>query len=112
MVGAAKHLETMECYSCHATWASSYYGYDYSIDFSNGQKMIDWVASAGKIGKNGTPADFDGKSFIMQKGGSAGDYSHARFEEPILGINGEGRVTPLVGVIQTVGTVIDEKGKV
>lgn len=112
MVGAAKHLETMECYACHATWASSYYGYDYSIDFSNGQKMIDWVASAGKIGKNGTPADFDGKSFIMQKGGSAGDYSHARFEEPILGINGEGRVTPLVGVIQTVGTVIDEKGKV
>ena len=112
MVGAAKHLETMECYACHATWASSYYGYDYSVDFSNKSKMIDWIESAEKIGKNGTPSDFDGKSFIMQKGGSAGDYSHARFEEPILGINGEGRVTPVVGVIQTVGTVIDENGKV
>ena len=31
----------------------------------NDQKIIDWVASAGKIGKNGMPADFDGKSFIM-----------------------------------------------
>ncbi|MCD8213152.1 MAG: hypothetical protein LUC34_03745 [Campylobacter sp.] len=112
MVGASKHLETLECYACHATWASSYYGYDYSVDFSNKSQMIDWIESAEKIGKNGTPSDFDGKSFIMQKGGSAGDYSHARFEEPILGINGEGRITLVVGVIQTVGTVIDEKGKV
>lgn len=112
MVGAAKHLDTMECYACHATWASSYYGYDYSVDFSNNNTFIDWIESAEKIAKDGTPADFDGKSFIMQKGGSAGDYSHARFESPILGINGEGRVTPVVGVIQTVGTVIDEQGKV
>lgn len=42
----------------------------------------------------------------------AGDYSHVRFEEPILDINSEGRVTSLVGIIQRVGAVIDEKGKV
>ncbi|OCR93304.1 multiheme c-type cytochrome [Campylobacter fetus] len=111
MVATPSHLEKMECYACHATWASSYYGYDYSIDFSKGQKMIDWVESAEKVGKDGKTADATGKH-VMQKGGSDGDYSHARWEDPILGINGEGMVTPLVGVIQTVGTVIDEKGKV
>lgn len=111
MVGAAKHLETMECYACHSTWASSYYGYEYTIDYSKNAMMIDWIDSAEKIAKNGTPSDYDNKSFVMQPGGSYGDYSHARWEYPILGINGEGRITPLVGVIQTVGSVIDQNGE-
>lgn len=111
MVGASKHMDTMECYACHATWASSYYGYDYSIDYSKGSSMIDWVESAESIRADGTTADHN-KSFVMQPGGSAGDYSHARWESPILGINGKGRVTPVVGVIQTVGTVIDQNGSV
>lgn len=48
----------------------------------------------------------------MQLGGLAGDYSHSRWEEPILGINGEGHVSPLVVVIQNVGTVIAPNGEV
>ncbi len=111
MVGASKHLETMECYACHSTWASSYYGYDYSVDFSKDNKFVDWIDSAEKLNKDGTPSDYYNKP-VMQPGGSAGDYSHARWEEPVLGINGEGRVTPLVGVIQTVGTVIAPNGEV
>lgn len=113
MVGAPKHLETMECYACHATWAPSYLGYTYKIDYSGGNSMVDWIESSAKINPDGTSADADGKSFVMQQGApTQGAYSHARWEEPVLGINAEGRVTPLVGVIQTTGTVINEKGEV
>lgn len=113
MVGAAKHLETMECYACHATWAPSYLGYTYKIDYSDGNEMVDWIESSAKVNADGTTADADGKSFVMQQGApTQGDYSHARWEEPVLGINAEGRVTPLVGVIQTTGTVINEQGEV
>lgn len=113
MVGAPKHLETMECYACHATWAPSYLGYTYKIDYSDGNEMVDWIESSAKINPDGTSADADGKSFVMQQGApTQGDYSHARWEEPVLGINAEGRVTPLVGVIQTTATVVNEKGKV
>ncbi|UJF25219.1 hypothetical protein L0B52_03455 [Suttonella sp. R2A3] len=112
MVGAPKHLETMECYACHATWAPSYLGYTYKLDYSEGNEMVDWVESSAKINPDGTTSDTDGESMVMQKGAPSGDYSHARWEEPVLGINGEGRVTPLVGVIQTTGTVVDEEGKV
>lgn len=48
----------------------------------------------------------------MQPGAPTyGDYSHIRWESPPLGINGEGRVSPLVGVIQTVSTVIGPDGQ-
>ncbi|HBA13483.1 MAG TPA: hypothetical protein DCW98_05840, partial [Bacteroidales bacterium] len=48
----------------------------------------------------------------MQPGAPTyGDYSHIRWENAPLGINGEGRVSPLVGVIQTVSTVIDKDGE-
>lgn len=113
MVGASKHLETMECYACHATWAPSYLGYTYKIDYSDGNEMVDWVESSAKTNPDGTTADADGKSHVMQQGApTQGDYSHVRWEEPVLGINGEGRVTPLVGVIQTTGTVINEQGEI
>lgn len=111
MVGVSKHIDKMECYTCHSRWASSYYGYNYTVDFRKGNEMIDWVGSSQVKNPDGTYTDFN-KSYLMMPGSSDGDYSHARWEDPLLGINGEGRVTPLVGVIQTVGTVIDENGKI
>lgn len=112
MVGAAKHLQKMECYTCHSTWAASYYGYTYNMDFTKGKQFIDWIASSQKKFPNGTAADYKKDTYLMIPGSAPGDYSYARWENPILGINGEGRVSPLVGVIQTVGTVTDENGKV
>lgn len=109
MVGIPKHMESLECYACHSTWAAQYYGYKYVIDYT--QPSIDWLASAEKNKANGTSADYNG-NHVMQKGAPTyGDYSHVRWENPPLGINGEGRVSPLVGVIQTVSTVIGPDGK-
>ncbi len=109
MVGIPKHMESLECYACHSTWAAQYYGYKYVIDYT--QPSIDWLESAEKTASDGTTADYNNKH-VMQKGSPTyGDYSHVRWENPPLGINGEGRVSPLVGVIQTVSTVIGPDGK-
>lgn len=110
MVSIPKHMESLECYACHSTWAAQYYGYKYVIDYT--QKSIDWLASPEQVDKDGTTADYHGRYAMQQGAPTYGDYSHARWENPPLGVNGEGRVNPLVGVIQTVSTVIGEDGKV
>ena len=109
MINVPQHMDKMECYACHSTWVPQYYGYKYVIDYS--KESIDWLDSPEKFGADGTTADYHG-NFVMQPGAPTyGDYSHTRWESPPLGINGEGRVTPLVGVIQTVSTVIGEDGE-
>lgn len=110
MVRVSRHMERLECYACHSTWAPQYYGYKNVIDFR--RKSVDWLASAEQVGKDGRTADCTGQ-YVMQEGAEImGDYSHVRWENPPLGINGEGRVSPLTGVIQMVSTVIDRNGKV
>lgn len=109
MVAVKSHMDKLECYACHSTWAAQYYGYKYVIDYS--KNSIDWLLSAEQVNPDGTSADRNAH-YAMQPGAPTyGDYSHMRWENPPLGINGEGRVTPLVGVIQTVGTVIGPDGK-
>jgi hypothetical protein len=106
---STKHIDKMECYACHSTWMPQYYGYKYVIDYS--KSSVDWLRSPQLYGADGTTADYH-KKFAMQPGAPTyGDYSHIRWENAPLGINGEGRVSPLVGVIQTVSTVIDKEGK-
>lgn len=110
MVSIPKHMESLECYACHSTWAAQYYGYKYVIDYT--KQSIDWLKSPELADKDGTTADYHGK-YAMQPGAPTyGDYSHVRWENPPLGINGEGRVSPLVGVIQTVSTLIGKDGNV
>ena len=110
MVNVPQHMDKLECYACHSTWVPQYYGYRYVLDFS--KPSIDWLASPEKVNADGTTADYH-QDYVMQAGiTTQGDYSHVRWENPPLGINGEGRVTPLVGVIQTVSTVIGKDGKV
>ncbi len=110
MVRVAQHMEKLECYACHSTWTPQYYGYKSVMDFS--QKSIDWLASSEDVDNKNLTADYH-KRYVMQHGREImGDYSHVRWENPPLGINGEGRVTPLTGVIQLVSTVIGPDGKV
>ncbi len=110
MVNVKGHMEKLECYACHSTWVPQYYGYKFVIDYT--KKSIDWLASPEVVEKDGTTADYHQK-YVMQDGApTLGDYSHIRWENSPLGVNGEGRVSPLVGVIQSVYTVIDKDGKV
>lgn len=109
MVNVPQHMEKMECYACHSAWVPQYYGYKYVIDYS--KESIDWLDSPEKFGADGTTADYHGDYVVQPGAPTYGDYSHTRWENPPLGVNGEGRVTPLVGVIQTISTVIGEDGE-
>lgn len=109
MVAVGRHMERLECYTCHSTWIPQYYGYTYGIDYR--QSSVDWLDSP-ETGQHGSTATYDPNHPRLQPGAPTfGDYSHIRWENPPLGINGEGRVSPLTGVIQTVATVIGPDGK-
>ncbi len=109
MVRVEKHMESLECYACHSTWAPQYYGYKSVMDFS--KKTVDWIGSAEVVDDQKRTADSTGNPVMMPGAEVTGDYSHVRWENPPLGINGEGRVSPLTGVIQMVSTVIGPDGK-
>ena len=38
------HVEKMECYTCHASWAPQCYGCHVKIDYSRGNECRDWLA--------------------------------------------------------------------
>ncbi len=112
MVNIGAHLEKMECYTCHSEWAPQCYGCHVKVDFTKGYESFDWV-SAGKIHDSlGYTGEFmkDASQF-MQKGKVTEGRSYLRWENPVLGINGEGRVTPIIPGCQQITTVIGEDGK-
>lgn len=89
------HQENMECYTCHAAWAPQCYGCHVKLDYSDGAVCTDWLAAddekiAGRVEEQ---------------------RSYTRWEDPPLGINGEGRVTPLIPGCQVSITVIGEDGQ-
>ena len=119
MEGVGQHMDSMECYACHADWAPQCYGCHVNVDYSGDKKATDWIATGNTHldYKNGETIES-----VMEKGKSKnGDKkllgkvsesrSYLRWEDPILGINGEGRVTPLIPGCQVTFTVIGPKGE-
>ena len=47
---SAKHMESMECYACHADWAPQCYGCHITVDYSEGKTDIDWIHNANSRG--------------------------------------------------------------
>jgi hypothetical protein len=117
MNSVKKHNDSLECYSCHASWVPQCYGchvkVDYSADKNGKPKMdTDWVANGNTRTPDGQTAESPlGTHGIKSPGKVSETRSYLRWEEPVLGINGEGRVTPLMPGCQVVFTVIDRKGK-
>ena len=111
------HADGLECYACHASWVPQCYGCHVKMDYSKGKdgKQLhdtDWVASGNKRTPDGQTAESTlGIKGIQSPGKAFETRSYLRWEEPVLGINGEGRVTPLMPGCQVVFTVIDSKGK-
>ena len=105
------HMETMECYACHADWAPQCYGCHITVDYSEGKTDIDWINNANSAGDNGLTADNAlGTNGLTSAGKVSETRSYLRWEEPTLGINGEGRVSPLMPGCQVITTVIDKDG--
>ena len=111
MVHANKHIETMECYSCHSSWAPQCYGCHVEIDYRKSE-TFDWVA-AGHLHQD--PAHRSDRSEAGYDVGLLGKVtemrSYMRWEDPPLGVNGEGRVSPLIPGCQVSATVLGPYGE-
>lgn len=111
------HNEKLECYACHSSWVPQCYGCHVQVDYSkaeNGQPhmAIDWIASGSSHDEHGQTAESRlGVGGIKSPGKITEGRSYLRWEEPVLGINGEGRVTPLMPGCQIVFSVIGRDGK-
>lgn len=120
MQGVSRHLDKMECYSCHASWAPQCYGCHVKVDYSqkdlcpeisSSREGFDWIAAGRKHANPDHAADKGESSYDQMIPGKVSELrSYLRWENPILGINGEGRVTPLAPGCQPSVTIIGEDG--
>ncbi|RLD80724.1 MAG: cytochrome C [Bacteroidetes bacterium] len=97
MVNIGTHLDKMECYACHSTWAPQCYGCHVRVDYSQGLKSTDWLKDGGTATQDGKASE--GRTYV-------------RWEDPILGINGEGRICPVITGCQQITTVIGKEGDI
>jgi len=106
-----EHMENMECYSCHSDWAPQCYGCHIKVDYTPGKSKIDWIASGSTHFANGeTSESVLGTKGKKQIGKASETRSYLRWEDPILGINGEGLVTPIIPGCQVTYTIIGRDG--
>jgi hypothetical protein len=99
-------VDKLECYACHADWAPQCYGCHVAADYSDGKAGTDWVAIGNAQNSDGT-VDLS----LVTPGKISEGRGYLRWETPILGINGEGRVTPIIPGCQVVYTVIGPEGE-
>ena len=112
MVQIGVHIEKMECYACHATWAPQCYGCHVKVDFSQKKRSVDWIKSGTNHYANGETAETLGEEENMYMPGKAKEgRTYIRWEDPVLGVNGEGRITPIIPGCQQLTTVIGKDGK-
>lgn len=112
MVSIGAHIENMECYACHSTWAPQCYGCHVKIDYSQNKQARDWLKTGSMHFLNGETAETHfGAPLQVLQGKATESRSYTRWEDPILGINGEGRVTPIIPGCQQITTVIGTDGK-
>ncbi len=116
MSAVAKHMDKLECYVCHASWAPQCYGCHVQVNYKpkDGKPVAgtDWVASGNAQKKNGQTAESVlGSGGLKSPGKISETRSYLRWEDPVLGISGEGRVSPLMPGCQVTYTVINDKGE-
>ncbi|MFW2365500.1 MAG: cytochrome C [Desulforhopalus sp.] len=116
MNSVTKHMDKLECYSCHASWAPQCYGCHVQVNFKpkDGKPVagIDWVASGNDQKSNGQTAEsMLGTGGLKSPGKISETRSYLRWEDPVLGISGEGRVSPLMPGCQVTYTIINDKGE-
>ncbi|MBI2566575.1 MAG: hypothetical protein HYV63_06045 [Candidatus Schekmanbacteria bacterium] len=101
----SQHLDKLECYACHSTWAPQCYGCH--IKYDARKEGTDWPLSAENH-------DSTGKQVITKAPGDIAleNVGYIRWENPILAISYKGRVAPVVPGCQTIWTFVDENGVV
>ncbi len=105
-MGIAAHMNKMECYTCHARWASQCYGCHAQQDTAT--RSSDWINLLASVdpSKGGTTEAKAKTTFKW-----AETRSYLRWESPVLGINSRGKVSPFIPGCQVVFTQIGPDGK-
>ncbi len=126
MESVGEHIDELECYACHSDWAPQCYGCHVKASYEGGGESTDWVQIGNTRFPDGlTIAEYPDRAteaitspgvvFGTSPGESPGavneSRSYLRWEEPILGINGEGRVSPLMPGCQVIKTVVGPDGE-
>jgi hypothetical protein len=112
MVDVGLHMDRMECYACHATWAPQCYGCHIKIDYSSAENPMDWVAVGHDHLPNGTTCEFTERADAHRIPGKISELrAYLRWEDPALAVNGEGRIAPAVPGCQTTATVVGKDGQ-
>lgn len=111
MLTVEPHVRRMECYTCHATWVPQCYGCHVKIDYSGGNTCFDWLQAGHRHRQPECAADRGETAYDLQIPGSVEEQrSFLRWEDPPLGVNGEGRVTPVAPGCQPSITVVGADG--
>lgn len=113
MVTINKHMDDLECYTCHADWAPQCYGCHIKVDYTQPcKKKPDWVAMGQAHDEQGLTADARGElDKYLIDGEVTEQRSYLRWENPPLAVNGEHRISPAIPGCQTTVTVIGQNGK-
>ncbi len=112
MERVSRHIERMECYACHASWAPQCYGCHVKVDYSRRIESFDWVAAGRRHASSPQARTQKGEPWAdtTLPGHVQESRSYMRWEDPALGNNGEGRVTPLIPGCQVSVTILDRDG--
>ncbi len=106
MAVVSQHIDKLECFACHAVWAPQCFGCHTKYD--RREFSTDWVLSS----LNHDPDT--GKQQIVKTRGkvTVENRSFTRWEDPILGVNTKGRVSPIIPGCQVFFTYVDQDGTV
>ena len=99
----SQHMDKMECYACHSTWAPQCYGCHVKYDAR--KEGTDWPLSA-------EMHNAQGKQVIQKSPGDihTENVSYIRWENPVLLVNYKGKIAPGIPGCQTVWTFVDKNG--
>jgi len=112
MVNSAPHLARMECYTCHSAWVPQCYGCHVKVDYSQGKTSFDWLAAGHQHMRPECMADRGEGDYELQIPGKIEEQrSYLRWEDPPLGVNGEGRVSPVAPGCQPSITIVAADGQ-
>ncbi|NIM51294.1 MAG: cytochrome C, partial [Gemmatimonadales bacterium] len=117
MASVEAHAEKLECYACHASWVPQCYGCHVQVNYGKDAEGkpysdTDWVASGSERTSDGQTSESRlGAPGRTSPGKVFETRSYLRWEEPVLGVNGEGRVTPLMPGCQVAYTVVGRDGQ-
>ena len=103
------HINHMECYTCHNTWAPQCYGCHLKVDYSKNEFRTDWTADGNDHKANGLSADARGEANNNLIPGKVDEQrSYILFENPAMAVNGEHRISNCIPGCNTTVTVIGE----